>query len=75
MNWPQAYIIAERPSGLATSASPTPTTRLLMVRGLGPPSGVAMLSAKCAGPSRPNAVPVPLRSVSVVLLSDPSIDR
>ena len=34
MNWPHEYMKAERPSGLATPASPSPTTLLEMVRGL-----------------------------------------
>ncbi len=45
MNWPQAYIMPERPRSLPTDASPWPTTMLLIARGLGPPSSVEMPSA------------------------------
>ena len=50
MNWPQEYMKAERPSGLGTSASPSPTTLLETVRGLTVSIGTEMPSTKCAVP-------------------------
>ena len=40
-----------------------------------PADGVEMPSAKCAGPIRAKAVPAALRSASVMLLPEPSIER
>ena len=48
MNWPHEYMKAERPSGLATLASPSPTILLLTVRGLTVSIGPEMPSAKWA---------------------------
>jgi hypothetical protein len=38
MNWPQAYIMPDRPWPFGVAASPSPTTTLLTVRGFGPPT-------------------------------------
>jgi hypothetical protein len=60
MNWPHEYMKAENPSGLATLASPSPTTLLLTVLGLTVSIGLEIPSAKWAVPTRVMSVAVAL---------------
>ncbi len=61
MNCPQAYIIPDRPSRFALTPSPA-TTRLLMLRALGRPTGIAQVpSLNAAGARRVKRLPSPLR--------------
>ena len=60
MNWPQAYIMPERPCAFGVAASPSPTTMLLIVRGFGPPIISPLPSAKRAGARRTKASPAAL---------------
>ena len=69
---PHGYMNAERPSGLGTLASPSPTTLLETVRGLTVSIGSEMPSTKWASPTRVMSVAVALK---FWLLPVPSIER